>query len=713
MKLKEYIFIVTLFHFLVYIAIGFDIPVARQVLVFLYLIFVPGFVFFSVLKVGKISLFDLILLSVGLSIALLMFVGLFVNQIYPILGVSQPLSQLPLVLTMSVLTLVFFVVGCKQDIGNILELFSLEKIAEIPVVKAALIMCLPIMSVVAAVYANNLLPFLIVAISLLFVVSALSAKLIPPKLYPLLIFCVSLSLALQFTLLSKHVMGSDAPLEYFVYKLTALEGYWNPLNAGGWPQPAFHSMLSITMLPTVYSVLLKIDGELLFKILYPVVFSFVPLVLYRIIAKENWKLIGLLSALFFISSPIVFYGVEPLSVNRQIIAELMLLLSVFLLLEKQFSIRNKRLFFIMFGAALAVSHYTLTIIYLIFLAIVLVFERVKIKQESVLNGRVLLLLSGIAFSWYTLVPTNIAFQLSRSISHLIYRFGYDLFSPAARSNEIFTAHPVSTIASTINWTLFIVAHFFVLLGILAIVLNRQGSNLGYKYRIMVVLGSVLLFLAIAVPNLAPTLNFTRYYAITFLFLAPCFVFGGRYFFLIVQRILNAVGVRLKGRSKNVEVVMLLIAIVAGAYFLSQSGYINHVTGGSPLSYTLDWDRIKNSENPQTKMGFYIFFIPEQDIEGAIWLSRFMENGSFIYSDFTSMEHPLKIFGLIPDSSLDYLTNQTTLGWRSYIYLRYFNVVDGFVTPFPTRMFNTSELFPVLNKGNCVYSNGGNQVYATP
>ena len=711
--MRQSLLVIAVVHVLMYVAVGFDVPVLRQIISFVYLTFVPGFVLLKFIKSREINTLEIVLFSVGLSIAFLMFVGLLINELYPIIGVSQPLSTIPILLTMSGLTLSLFIITFRQDFHRTLDSISLDKIGKIPIVQAALLTFFPVFSVVTAIYAKGAAPLLILAIAILFLASILSTKLVPAKLYPLLIFAVSLSLTLQLTLMSTHVMGSDSPLEYFVYKLTAISGHWVPTNFGIGPQSAYNSMLSITILPNTYSALMNMDGELVFKMLYPFIFSLVPVILYRILAKENWRLSALLSSLFFISSPLIFYGLEPLSINRQIVAELFFLLSILLLLGKQLSTRNNKLIYIIFGAALAVSHYSLMIIYLVFLVLVFAIERIRSRPDSVLNAGVILMLFGISFSWYLFTPSGVVNQISNLSGFIISRFLSDLSNTAARSSDIFTAHSVQSFASTINWTLFIVVHFLVVIGIFAVALNRQEIRLDLKYRLMIIFSSILLFLVVAVPNLAPTLNFSRFYAITFLFLAPCFVFGYRILFLLSKKVLTWMIGRNSVRMKHVNGSMLLIGVVLSAYFLSQSGFINHISGASPQSYTLDWDRIRTSTDLKLKREFYIEFTPEQDVVSATWLSKFMTNGLLIYSDFTSRDHPLKIYGLISDDRLLILTNETEMESNSYIYLRYFNVVDGLFTPYPNLIFNTTALTPILNESNCIYTNGGSEVYAYP
>lgn len=696
--------------FLMFVAIGFDIPVLRQIISFVFITFVPGFVILKILRPRESNLLDIVLFSAGFSVAFLMFVGLLIDELLPAMGVLYPLSTFPIILAIGGGTLCLYVVAYRGEFLNALDSIHLEKIV---VIQALPLILLPVLSSVIAIYAKGAALLLIAVIAILFLASILSTKLVPVRLRPLLIFAVSISLTLQFTLMSTHVMGADSPLEYYVYKLTAINGRWIPVDYGIGPQSAYNSMLSITILPTIYSALLNINGEFVFKVLYPFLFSLAPLILYRILSRENWKLGAFLSALFFISSPIIFYGIDPLSLNRQIVAEFFFLLSVLLLLEKQFSTRKNQLVFIFFGAALAVSHYALMVVYLIFLISVFAFERVRGRSDSLLNGGVILLLLGIAFSWYALTPSSVINLLSNSVNVIISRFFSDLWNTGpARGGPIFSAGPVPGVSSAINWTLFYFVHFLVLIGIFAVMLNRQDKRLDSKYRVMIVLGAILLFLAVAIPNLAPTLNFTRYYAIAFLFLAPCFVFGGQMLSRGFRGLMNRMPKYHGVRSRHIDVSMLLIGMLVCAYFLSQSGFINRVLGGSTLSYTLDWDKIRNSGDPNLNMGFYVYFTPEQDVASATWLSKFMINGSSVYSDFVSIAHPLRIYGLISDSNLFILTNATNLGPGSYIYMRCFNIADRVITPTIDWVFNTTDISQTLFEGNLQYSNGNSQVYAS-
>ena len=432
-KVSEYILFVIVIHFLVLASICLDIPILRQVMVFAYLSFLPGFLLLVALRMEKTDLLETILLSVGLSIALLMFIGFLINEFYPILGISQPLSTIPLMLTMSGVTLVLFAVGLRRGNQGTLNLVEFPKTDLAgPFVKAIPLAFLPIIGIIGAIYRDFAVPLLIIAVAVLFVFCMLSTRLIPTKLYPFLIFVICLALALQFTLMSQHVMGNDAPLEYRVYMLTAINGHWSPLTIGAQVEIYYASMLSITILPTVYSVLVNVNGELLFKVLFPLVFCFVPLTLYKILSKQGWKSkTALLAAFFFISSPLVFYGAEPLSINRQIIGEFFLILSIFLILGTEVSSKKKTSLLIIFGAAVVVSHYSLMFIYLGYLVFVFLVSKISRKSDTVLSAKFVLLMFGIALGWYFSYASPLLPEIHSTILRIFSNFGADLSNPAA------------------------------------------------------------------------------------------------------------------------------------------------------------------------------------------------------------------------------------------------------------------------------------------
>jgi len=710
------IVVIPFVHLLMYIAIGLDISILRQIIVFIYLSFIPGFVLLKTLRLKEISIVDTILFSVGLSIAFLMFVGLLINESYPIMGVAQPLSTIPLTVTLSLSTLVLFFVGYKEDLSDSLNLGEWNEIKlETVILRCLLFVFPPLLSIIGTLYVNiPILLLMIITIAALFALSVFSTRFIPAQLYPLMIVSVSLALVFQFSLISKHIIGYDAPLEYYVSKLTEISGRWRPIESNIYPAAVnYSSLLSITILPTIYSVLLNFDGEIIFKVFYPFIFSLVPLALYQIYEKQTWKWGALLSALFFISGSQVFYGVEPLSLNRQIIAEFFFVLSIFLLLDKKISTRKRRLLLIIFGASLIASHYSLAYLFLLYISFAFIVMKIKGDQDNVLNRTIVVLLFVITFSWYTYISISPLMSLSNFLSDLSFRFFTDLYNPAARSSDIFRSHPVLTIASRINWVFFYAAHFFVVLGILGVIFKARETRFDLKYRMITILSAIILFLCLALPNFAPSLNFERFYAITFLFLAPCFVLGSETFLRLSKSLWKKATGQHHPRNAHVRTGTLLVCTLLIGYFLSQSGFINRVTDASPQSYPLDLERMKTSNDLRQKISLYNAYHPEEEYISVTWLSKNAGNESKIYADFISVEHLLYDYGLIPMERLFFLSNSTATDTNTYVYLRGLNVVDEVVIPSPSEAYNLTEISPLLNKSNKIYSNGISEIYCSP
>jgi uncharacterized membrane protein len=74
-----------------------DVPFLRPLLAFLYFSTVPGFLLLNVLRLDRLNASKRFVLSVGISIAFLVFVGLGVNFLALILGITTRLSTLTLV----------------------------------------------------------------------------------------------------------------------------------------------------------------------------------------------------------------------------------------------------------------------------------------------------------------------------------------------------------------------------------------------------------------------------------------------------------------------------------------------------------------------------------------------------------------------------------------------------------------------------------------
>ena len=358
-------------------AIGLQIPIIGQLIGFIYLTFVPGIIILRILKLHKLSNIETLLYTVGLSIATLMFTGLFMNMIYPFFGILRPISTIPLIVTISTVVLVLCSISYIMN-ANFSDPSSID-VRDI-VSPPALFLCLiPFLSIFGTYLVNFyhndiLLMFMVVMIALIALLIAFDIF-IPKNLYPLAIFVAAISLLLHRSLISMYLTGADIHLEYYYYKLVELNGFWDssiPTN--------YNSVLSSTIFPTIYSVLLNLEGTWVFKIIYPFYFALVPLGLYHIFKKQTNEKIAFFSVFYFISL-FTFYTELP-QLAKQQIAEIFYMLLILVMLNKEMDTFKRKALYIVFGIGIIMSHYGMTYLYMLFSLIAFFIIIYILKHKS-------------------------------------------------------------------------------------------------------------------------------------------------------------------------------------------------------------------------------------------------------------------------------------------------------------------------------------------
>jgi uncharacterized membrane protein len=270
------------------------------------------------------------------------------------------------------------------------------------------------------------------------------------EIHVLVIFVVAIALIFQVGFISNHLIGFDVNVESYVFKSTRVNGNWSPSRLGANSDIArFESVLSITVLPVIYSVILNIDSETLFKIVYPLFLSLIALVLYRVYEIQTKKSVAILAVLFLMFST-TFIGMEQLGLARQIVAELFLALSLFLLVNEGMPVKTRQVLFLVFGAALVVSHYAVAYSY-VFLIVVYFIASRKWRFRNLVNTETVLLLLVITFLWYLYVSDAPFLKAITDLNRISRNFFPDLGNPVSRSSQVATLTTAPTsIASLIN-----------------------------------------------------------------------------------------------------------------------------------------------------------------------------------------------------------------------------------------------------------------------
>jgi uncharacterized membrane protein len=590
-----------------------------------------------------------------------MFTGLFINTTYPLIGFPKPLSLYPLLITLNVFILILCIaayyinkdISIHIPINNIRQIFSPS---------ALFLILLPFLSILGAglinISGNNsLLLLLMVVISSIILVAAISKRFIPSNLYPLAIVTIAIALLFHSILISYYIRGGDIQYEYSRFLVVMSEAYWDPTISHN-----LNAMLSIVMLSPIYSSLLDMSGIWIFKIIYPLIYSLVPLALYQAYKEQIGELPAFLSTFFFMSF-VVFFLIMP-TLARQEIAELFFALLIMLMVDRQIDKTNSAILCIIFSASLIVSHYGLSYIYMICLIFALLlfwfwFMRTStgnnIKQRSTKNvnkylARVsvtddtentkrkktpfsenkiltvnsVVLYVTIALAWYMYASSSSVFNTVVYIGNQIQNSIFtDFLSPATKDVGMSMALGLGSYPSFgyfISAIVFDVAQFFIIVGILEVVIRQKGTKLNREYAFFSFISLIVLLLAIVVPHFANSLEMIRVYHIFLFFLAPFCIVGVKAFFGVLSRLLT----HSKHLTLNKDVGLPFVSMILVIFFLFQTGFIFEVTDDVPLSYALSYDN------------FAYEYVYKQDFIGAMWLSNHINDKITVYGDFGQM-----------------------------------------------------------------------------
>jgi len=697
-KSRQILLTLLFLQFIFYFTVVFNIPIVRQVIGFLYFTFIPGFILVKLLKLDGLDWIETLLFSIGLSIAFLMLGGLLINELFFLFGVSQPLSLMPLIITFNSFILMGGV--CVYLRSEDVKVFNSDLFRISPF--ALLLLCLPILSIVGAMwvnaYGNNvILLFMILAISLLFIVGVLSRNLLP-KLYPFVVPMIALALLYHSSFISSHLVtfGSDLQGEYFAFKTTENGAFWssNVPYFGGLRTNAgrINAMLSVTVLPTVYSSLLNMDSVWMFKILYPLFFSLVPLGLYQLWQKRFGSKFAFISTFLFMAQE-TFYT-EMLGLNRQMVAEFFFVLLLITIFNGKMKTVNKTIFFMIFSFALVTSHYGLAQIVLFLISLTLIYLVVlKRPQKNVTAGMVVFFFA-IMFLWYIYTTDSAVFDSILEFGDYVFRQSGDFFNPTARGETVLRGLGLEappSIWHTISRVFAYLTQAFIVIGFVGLVTKRTRIHLEAEYFVFTSLAVAFLAMLILVPGLANTMNMTRFYHILLFFLAPLCVLGA-------ETIVNIIS------KRNMEVkVSVLLLLVLVPYFLFQTYFVYEVTGSDSYSVPLSKHRM-NSLRLHGKLGYTDAY----SVLGARWLSNNVAVGHLIYSDSYSRGHELRGYGLVFVGYVEVLSNVTEVEPSGIVYLSSLNIIEETVAG-SRYVWNTSEL-SFLSNLNVIYSNGGSEVY---
>jgi len=651
--------------------IGLNIPILQELTGFIILAFLPGILIMRLMKIKNLNSVENILFSVGLSLSFLMFSGCLINEIYPLFGFLKPLSTISIIATF-IISIVFLFVLCyiNNDVSSKIELINLKKPLSIAILFISII---PFLSIFGTELLNTqssnlllLVMIFIIAIIPFFVIN----DYISTKYYSYTIFIISISLLFHQSLVSMYITGWDIQFEYYSSSLVLKNSIWNsfiPTN--------INSMLSISILPTMIYKITNIELDWIFKIIYPLLFSLVPLGMYQIFQKQMNEKNSFLSVFFFISF-FVFYT-EMISLARQEIAEIFFVLIILLIVNNSMQKKFKSVLIIIFSFSMIVSHYGLTYLFLFSLVsvwlILLLYDNMDVKKiysqfykknrnkpanflsslnisESTIKLSFVLLFIVLTFTWYVNTSDSSNFVTIVNVGdHIINSILLDFF-------EVESSQPLSIITGEspsllhkIDKYFHLLSLFFISIGILYLLLTPWKLKFRKEYAAFSYIFFIICLFALIIPSLAKQLNTGRLLHIILIILSPFFVIGCITFIKSSSKIF-----RISWTKKNIN-TLKIVSVFLSIYLLFNTGFIYEITKDNPRSIALN-DSLDSAR------------YNNQEYSAAMWLNN-VKIDQQIYAD----GYKRLIFNRIYYKKSTSFNNNSNIPPKSYIFMGTYNI----------------------------------------
>ncbi|MDR0372311.1 MAG: DUF2206 domain-containing protein [Nitrososphaerota archaeon] len=693
---KHFLALVVAFQVILYVSMFLNLSIVRIVIGAAYLIFIPGLILLKLLKLDNLGTFESIIYTVGFSVIFLMIAGLIINQFGYLAGLNFPLAALPLSLFINTLVL----------IGAVTVQFLNRRTRPAPqyrddaLSRSALpLALLPILSIIGAYVVNTtgnnfILLIMILAIAALFTISVFSKGTKSHTFYAFAVAMIALALLMHVSLISNYILpyGGDSPVELYVFRGTELNSHWNPVfmipddEAYG----RYNAMLSITILPTVYSNMLGLDPTWVFKLIYPLIFTLVPVGLYLLWQPYVGKKLGFIATFLFMAQLTFF--TEMLALNRQMIAELFFVLLLLTLLNKKMPREGKFIAFALFSFGLIFSHYALAEIFLFLIFSAWVVSVIYIKRPSFnLQFSFVMFFFVAMFLWYIYVSGAVVFNSFVSFTgYISAQFG-DFFNPASRGQAVLTGlglagspSPLNTISRGFAY----LTEIFIVLGCFALIRKKSPFRFERDYAVFSILAVVFLVFLTLIPGLANALSMTRFYHILLMILAPFCAVG---MWLMAQYL---------SKHKRQLVFSLLVVGILVPYFLFQTNFAYEVAGSESWSVPLSSYRMSS-----TLLYGHVGFIDPFSVHGANWVSANVPYEYNIYGD-NGLYTSLTAYGLVYRGYVKELTATSELYGGQFAFLSYITIHYEQAT-------SNGTIPMLLNQTDIVYSNGGSEVYFVP
>ncbi|MCX6660891.1 MAG: DUF2206 domain-containing protein, partial [Candidatus Bathyarchaeota archaeon] len=495
---------------------------------------------------------------------------------------------------------------------------------------------------------NSVLLLVVLGMISATVVLAGLGRFIGERHFPMIILSISICLLLHTSLVSGYLWGWDIQYEFHTATIVENASSWNPAFPSN-----LNAMLSIVVLGPEISSICSINLIWVMKLLFPLIYSLVPLGLYLLYKGQVGAKIAFYSVAFFMSFS-AFYGEMP-QLGRQEIAELFLVLLMMVIFSGKLSPYVRALFLVVFSFSLIVSHYALT--YLLLIEFVAVWAITHVNRpigprtRSRLTSGFVMTFIVISLSWYTYLTGSSTLHTGVSVvTDIANSFSSDFLKPESTQGfAVIAASSVSPLHIASKYLL-LLSQFLIAVGVIVCVAGVRWGGIAREFKAFASVSVLVMVAGLIVPLLASSLNTARLFHIGTIFLSPFVFVGlqaiGRYSVLFFPRRKNF---KLEEVFKVVSAIMVILLLLFG------TGAIYQIAKDNPTSFALN----SSVDSP---------VYSTQEVVGAHWVADFSGHDR-VYADGYRYQL-LSGLGI----SFLYIQENATLSKGSTTYFGEFNIM---------------------------------------
>jgi uncharacterized membrane protein/glycosyltransferase involved in cell wall biosynthesis len=380
------------------------------------------------------------LYTIVASITAMLFISLLANTVTAVTHGRIPLDAPLMVIVTDVVVALLGYIAWRRTSNQLYTQLMLPSLSHC--VAAMLLAIPPLAAVVGANLLNqhntNALSMVVLAaVAVIAVVTTIYIRKLRPGYTAAIMYSLGLAVLLLGALRGDFIGGTDISKEFYLYQLTQAIGHWSPSVY----HDAYNACLSITTLPMLLSKLLKVDNLTLFKVLFPAVYALLPVMTYALLRRWTSRLIAFIAALLFIAQPVfTTWSLIPI---RQIFGFLFFAALLMIIFDEKVTQKVRTGLFLLFGAALVLSHYSTTYIAIGALSFMYIVQWIyymlgrRFKQwqadtfTPTLGLPLLVAFIAMAAVWYgpvTHVSSNITTRFTKISEHIRHNDWNGLFT---------------------------------------------------------------------------------------------------------------------------------------------------------------------------------------------------------------------------------------------------------------------------------------------